>query len=247
MEAKLEFASLVAPDVVDRFTSLIADPAAFFERSKVFELFSYQRCFESTPENVAATRRWVRMTTALTRYEAPVCLALYDVSAHRKLLDVGGNSGEFALQACRANAALFATVHDLPVVCDLGEEHVAGKPEAARISFSRARSSADALPSGFDLVTFKSMLHDWPSPQMRHFLHAAHGSLAPGGTVVIFERARFDATKGVPYSLVPLLLFFRSYRGADDYRKALGEAGFGDIRAETVELDMPFHLITARR
>jgi SAM-dependent methyltransferase len=248
LEAKLEFARMVAPDFTGLFTELLADPQRFFERSKLFELFSYDRCYEPTPENYAATQRWVRITTALTRYEAPACLERHDFARHRRMLDVGGNSGEFALQACRRNPALRATVYDLPLVCDLGVEHVRAEPEAGRIEFARVTRPAGAPPRGFDLVSFKSMLHDWPDAQMRRFLAEAHRSLEPGGTLLIFERGRFDPGRGpVPWSQVPLLLFFRSYRGAEAYESALAEAGFRGIRSDSVELDMPFILVSASK
>lgn len=248
LAAKLDFAALVAPDFMGLFTTLLTEPAAFFEKARVFELFSYQRCFEPTPENRAATARWVRFTTALTRYEAGACIARHDFSRYRSMLDVGGNSGEFALQVCRRHPALRATVYDLPVVCDIGAEHLRAEPEAARIRFERVRRAAPAMPAGFDLVTFKSMLHDWPEAEMRGFLAEAHRSLEPGGTVLIFERRRFDAlNRPAAYSMVPLLLFFRFYREARDYREPLERAGFRDVALDEIELDMPFILVRATK
>jgi hypothetical protein len=83
---------------------------------------------------------------------------------------------------------------------------------------------------------------------MRGFLADAHRSLEPGGTLLIYERRRFDALeRPVSYSMVPLLLFFRFYREARDYREPLERAGFRDIAVEEVELDMPFMLVRATR
>src|SRR4051812_47889633 len=182
LEAKLDFAAAVAPDFFELFSTLLASPDEFFERAKLFELFSYDRCFDSTPENRAATARWMRFTTVLTRYESAACLANHDFSAHRRMLDVGGNSGEFALRACRAHSSLQATVYDLPVVCELGRQHVRAEPEAGRIHFLEAGPRNDAMPGGHDLITFKSMLHDWPPDHMQQFLDRAYSALRPNGT-----------------------------------------------------------------
>jgi SAM-dependent methyltransferase len=248
LEAKLDFAAAVAPDYLDLFTTLLADPAGFFERAKLFDLFSYDRCFEPTPENVSRTARWMRFTTALTRYEAAGCLDHHDFSAYSRMLDVGGNSGEFALRACRRHPGLRATVCDLPVVCGIGARHVAAEPEAGRIDFVEADAADGALPQGHDLVTFKSMLHDWPDEPMRAFLARAHAALAPGGTVLIYERGPVEIGEGgLAYGQVPLMLFFRSYRTAPDYAAALAQAGFRDISVKTVELDMPFLLVSAKK
>ncbi len=247
VEAKLDFAAAVAPDFLDLFTLLLKDPAAFFERAKLFELFSYDRCFDPTAENIAATARWMRFTTALTRYESAACFTNHDFTKHRRMLDVGGNSGEFALQACAAAPGLKATVFDLPLVCDIGERHVRAHPQASRIDFVRATPERGPLPPGADLVTFKSMLHDWPGEPMQAFLDRAHDALQPGGTVLIFERSPVVVDQLPPYPAIPLLLFFRSYRAAEDYRQPLSQAGFVDFEARPVDLDMPFMLVTAKK
>ncbi len=248
LEAKLEFAMLVAPDFVGLFTSLLADPGRFFDEARLFELFSYDRCFDATPENRANSARWMRFTTVLTKYESGPCLDACDLSRHRKMLDVGGNSGEFALRACRRYPGLSAIVFDLPVVCDIGEKHLQGEPEVARISFARATREGGALPQGCDLVTFKSMLHDWPGDSVREFLARAYEALPKGGTVLIYERgpvAIGDAP--LPFVQIPLVLFFRAYRSVADYASLLNQAGFCDVRSQTIELDMPFMLLVATK
>jgi len=248
LEAKLEFAALVVSDFIEMCTPLLADPGHFFEQARIFELFSYDRCFEATPENVAMTRRWVRFTSALTRYEAQSCIQKHDFSHTRRLLDVGGNSGEFVLRVCRAHAGVHATVLDLPVVCRIGQAHVGGEAEAARIDFIETQGTDAEFPSGFDTVCFKSMLHDWPDPEMRSFLERAHRALEPGGRLVIFERGLLEVgASQLPYSLIPIMLFFRSYRSGEDYLLHLRQIGFRDIVLQTIELEMPFLLITATK
>ena len=248
LQAKLDFAAMVAPDFLELFSRLLTEPEAFFQRARIFELFSYDRCLVSTPENLAATRRWMRFTTVLTRYEAQVCIERYDFSACRRVLDVGGNSGEFALHICRKHRSLRATVLDLPVVCEIGRTHLAAAPEAARIDFVETDSPDRPFPAGFDLVCFKSMLHDWPDAEMRHFLELAYQALDCGGRLLIFERGLIEAGAGqIPYSLVPIMLFFRSYRLPQEYVRDMEQIGFRDIRVETIELEMPFMLISAQK
>lgn len=249
LEAKLEFAALVAPDFLGMFSTLLAEPQRFFETAKIFDLFSYDRCFEPTPENLRMTRRWMRFTTALTKYEAQACIDRHDFSGCRRLLDVGGNSGEFALRICKAHPQILASVFDLPVVCDIGAEHLRGQPEAARIDFAmagRAGRAGDDFPSGVDTVCFKSMLHDWPDREVEQFLQGAYHSLVHGGTLLIFERGILDpGLQPIPYSLIPIMLFFRSYRRPDEYLARLERIGFRDATVRLVQLEMPFLLITA--
>jgi SAM-dependent methyltransferase len=190
----------------------------------------------------------MRLTTALSRYEASAAELLYDFSRHRRMLDIGGNSGEFVLRLCRQHPALRATVFDLPVVCEIGMEHVLSEPEHDRISFVKGDVRKDPLPAGCDLISFKSMLHDWPARDAALFVAKAAQALAPGGRIMIFERApmRFKDI-APPLSLLPTLLFFRSYRPASEYLTQLGQLGFQDLHCRDIDLDSPFYMVTGRK
>ena len=240
LETKLDFA--------DYFTALVKDPARFMGQGRLYELFDYRRCFEPTIENYQRTRVWMRLTSALTRYEAQACMRLHDFSGYRRMLDVGGNSGEFALQLCRVNPALRTVVLDLPLVCEIGLEHVLGEPEHPRITFVKSDIRNNPLPQGCDLIAFKSMLHDWQEADARRFVAKAMQALNPGGTLLIFERGPLEvADAAPPFSMLPILLFFRSYRSPSVYLGLLEELGFSDARCREIKLDTPFFLVTANK
>lgn len=246
IEAKIDFANLAAVDLIRHFSALVRDPREFMASAAMFRLFSYGRCFDFTPENIQLTRRWMRITTELTRHEARACLHRYDFTPHRRMLDIGGNSGEFALQICRQHAHLRATVFDLPLVCDIGREHIQSAPESARIAFVAGNAMEDALPAGMDLITFKSVLHDWPDAEAALFVRRAFAALAPGGTLLIFERGAFEiGATTLPYATVPLVTFAHSYRSPAFYEALLGELGGEKIATQRVGLEMPFFVCTA--
>jgi hypothetical protein len=248
LEAKLDLAGFVAPDLLDLFTGAVTDPAGFQRRSRLFDLFDYQRALHPAPGSYERTRAWMRFTSAMTRYEARACLQAHDFGAHRHMLDVGGNSGEFSLQACRAHPGLRATVMDLPLVCEVGAEHVLPHPERERIGFLAGDLRRDALPGGSDLITFKSMLHDWPDAEALRFLDAACAALEPGGTLLVFERLPLDMTRGaLGFGALPALLFFRSYRPAKFYLDAFEARGLREVRSQELRLDVPFLLACGRK
>ena len=73
-------------------------------------------------------------------------------------------------------------------------------------------------------------------------------ALDPGGTLLVFERGPLETGGAVPsFSLLPLLMFFRSYRSPSLYVKTLRELGMADIRCTHLQLDSPFFLLTARK
>lgn len=248
IETKIEYAGFMLGDFANLFSAMVANPQRFMRHARVFRLFDYGRCLEATPDNHRHAMGWMRLTSALTRYEAQACLELYDFTRHTRMLDVGGNSGEFLLQACRHHAGLSGTVLDLPVVCDVGLEHVLGAPECPRIGFLKADVRNEPLPTGYDLITFKSMLHDWPIDEASRFLEKAAAALEPGGTLLIYERAPLDVREATPpFSSLPLLMFFRSYRSPAAYLQKVQELGLLDVRCLHLQLDTPFFIITARR
>jgi len=246
--AKLEFVNFVTPDFTDLFTALIRNPDQFNQNARVFDMFGYNKCYDYNPGNYDLTRRWMRITTSLTRYEAPVCMEYHDFARYHRILDIGGNSGEFALQICRKYPVISATVFDLPLVCDIGREHIGSEPEAGRITFLKGNALKDTLPKGFDMIIFKSMLHDWPEKEARKLISRASQSLEPGGTMLIFERGPFEVGEGeIPCSILPFLLFFRSFRSPGLYEEQLVSSGFENIKVDRIDLEMPFFLVTANR
>lgn len=245
---KLQFAELVAPDFFARFPLWMRSADEFMATSRLFELFDYGRCRDVTPQNCLQAARWMKLTTMLTRYEAPVCCQHFSFAPHRRMLDLGGNSGEFALQVCRQAPELQATVADLPVVCHVGERHVAGAVEASRIQFRPFDFQQQALPAEYDLITCKSVLHDWPDDAADMLVRKAFAALPRGGVLLIFERCRWDFMRNpLSWGQLPVLLFFRSYREPGFYVDRLRNAGFADIQSTSIPLEVPFLLVTGRK
>jgi SAM-dependent methyltransferase len=251
LQTRMDFADLVWGDIHTLFTPLLADLPQFMARSKVFDLFRYDRCMNVTAENLEATKSWVRLTTGLTRYESQAVLDAVDLGAARSFLDIGGNSGELALQVCRRYPKLQATVVDLPVVCALGRSHVAAvaRPqEAARIQFCAADFRRDPLPAAADIVAFKSVLHDWPDADAERLIERACARVNPGGGLLIFERGPIEiGDRRLPYSMAPNLVFLQFLRSPDLYLRKLAELGLTQIEHQRIALEMEFSLIVARR
>jgi SAM-dependent methyltransferase len=248
LEARIAFADVVWPDFHALFNALLTDVPQFMARSRTFDLFRYDRCLARTPGNRAATEAWTRFTTCLTRYEAPAALDEIELDDVAEIVDLGGNTGEFALAFCQRKAELRATVVDLPVVCDIGRDHLASNfPEqATRIRFWPCDMRRDALPAPADLVAFKSVLHDWPEADALRLIARARDLVRPGGRLMIFERAPLTFEGRPPYGLAPDLVFLHFLRPAEVYIKTLGQLGFVDIQYRRIELEVGFHLIVAR-
>jgi SAM-dependent methyltransferase len=247
IETKLRFADQVLPDIGGLLRPFLQDGGEFLARSAIFDLFRYDRAKKDEADNLAATRRWVSLTTGLTRYESAGLLALFAFPSAGRILDIGGNSGELARSICAAYPGVSATIFDLPLVCAIGRDHLQGAPEAARIRFVAGDFRRDKLPGDMDAAIFKSVLHDWPEPDVRRLLDAAAATLKPDGRIVIFERLPFDLSRPLDYHEISTLMFLHHLRTPDFYRPWLAIAGFEVTMEARVTLDMPFFLLVARK
>ena len=78
----------------------------------------------------------------------------------RKLLDVGGNTGRFALKVVAENADVNVTIVDLPGQLGLMRKHIDGQLGAERIEGFACNLLAEApvLPTGYDVIWMSQFL-----------------------------------------------------------------------------------------
>ncbi|MCB1017310.1 MAG: class I SAM-dependent methyltransferase [Acidimicrobiales bacterium] len=264
MEAQIKYSTMLVRD-------LAFDTSAVFALGEVAEHAIHEPATETSPDgpigdeylrlyqfdlhdsenpwDQAATEAWVDYMNTLSRYEAPVVCSKYDFSAHRRMLDIGGNTGQFACTVCEHAPDLHAAVFDLPGVVAIGRRTLAGRPGFDRVEYVGGDAFADELPRGCDLVTFKSTLHDWPDDKAAELLEAAWSALEPGGTLLVFERSRVDLKdyQPVPFSLLTLLGWAWTLRGPERYEAVLRRLGAEDLQLEEFHLDLPWMVLTATK
>ena len=248
LEARLAHASAAWRDLFLHTEAWLHDDLAHDSDSEIFNLYRYDLASEATLEGVRAASAWVRITTALTRYEAPALVERIDFSAYKLVTEVGGNSGECARQICAANPNLQMQILDLPAVCDIGRRHLADTPEGARIVFVPIDARSQPWPEDADAVLFKSMLHDWPDRDVARLLARANAALKPGGHLLIFERAKTDPRRLLEdFSAAPNIVFAPFYRAPERYAPLLETQGFALEHIDRVEIDCTFMILRATK
>ncbi|MAI32908.1 MAG: hypothetical protein CMM07_14710 [Rhodopirellula sp.] len=248
IRCKLEMAMEVSDDYFQNLDVFAKSPQEFQQQSKLFQIFDYSKLLKVTPANCAHAARWMRYTTVLTKYETLALIDHVSLERFENAIDLGGNSGEFARQLIHAFPKLSFTVADLPVVCEVGHRHVSSFPDTKNVRFQTWDLRAEPVASGFDLISCKSLLHDWPLEGARELLLKIRHAVKPGGMLMIFERAKWNPDD-YPWSFgeLPIRLFHYSYRHPDIYRTWLEEDGWSHINVQMIDLDVPFMLIQAER
>lgn len=250
LEIKLHLSLLFARDVLADFR-LVANRGSVPDLSVTthyMHLYNWALAAGHGPVHPDCAT-WVAYMSVLTKYEAPTALSLYDFGRHRMMLDVGGNSGEFALQACEANTGLRGLVADLPMVIKAGAEQYGTRAAAAGVEYVELNAFTQVWPSGCDLITFKGVLHDWPDAEADTLLRRAYQALEPGGTILIFERDQQDLNQHRPLELghMTMLMWAWLFTGPDRYIATLNDLGAIELDVTRLELDLPWMLLTARK
>ncbi|SLN29485.1 Demethylspheroidene O-methyltransferase [Roseivivax jejudonensis] len=110
-----------------------------------------------------------------------------DLTGARRLLDVGGGTGAFAITLCQSFPDLTATVVDFPNVSALGRAYAADAGLADRIAFVDGNALAADWPDGQDIVLMSYLLSGVPGDDHARLLERAYAHLAPGGRLLVHD------------------------------------------------------------
>lgn len=173
---------------------------------------------------------------------APRVAAKIDFGGCRRLLDLGGGPGTYAIHFCLRYPELTAAVFDLPTTRNFAEECVASFGLTERISFLPGNYEKDNLPGGFDTAWLSHILHSEGEEQCLALLRKAAAAVEPGGRLLVQEFMLADK-KDAP--LFPALFSLNMLVGTPQGRSySRGElvammqaAGLVDIRQ--LEVDLP--------
>lgn len=127
---------------------------------------------------------------ALAQINAPVVARAIRVRAPKRLLDVGGGPGGYAVAMCRRHPELRADVVELEAPAEIGRELVALEGFGERIRYRTGDALECDLGSGYDVVTINNVLHNLPPERCAALVRRAAAALRPGGTIALFELER---------------------------------------------------------
>ncbi|MDF5759088.1 methyltransferase dimerization domain-containing protein [Spongiactinospora sp. TRM90649] len=134
--------------------------------------------------------RWGTFMAGVMTYNAlhaKMLGGLFDFSGYRELLDLGGLSSGFALEALRANTGLRATFVYDPAFADSVAEQVreAGVDDRAVVT---GAPTDTAKPEGeFDLVMVNHVVHRFTAEQNLDILRNARAAAAPGARLMLLD------------------------------------------------------------
>ena len=130
------------------------------------------------------------------RVLAPPLATMLAADSPRRLLDVGGGSGIYAIAAAEQMPGLRGVVLEAPPVERIARARIAAAGLTQRLAVLAADMFTDAWPTDCDTHLFSNVLHDWNVPDCRRLLARSAHSLPEGGRIVIHDMFLDDDAAG---------------------------------------------------
>jgi SAM-dependent methyltransferase len=203
-------------------------PAGSHDESKG-AAFIFREGIESAMEREADARRLTLALAGRARNVAPLLADRAPLHGAKRLLDVGGGTGIYAIACLQRRPGLRAVVWDRPEVLKVAGEMARAYGVADRLELTPGDMFADPVPADCDAILLSNVLHDWDVPQCRTLVRRLADALPAGGRMLIHDVFLDDDLDGpLPIALYSAALFSltegRAYSGAE-YRQWLTEAG----------------------
>lgn len=176
-------------------------------------------------------------------------LDAYPLRRHRRLMDVGGGTGGFAIAAARRTPDLDAVTVDLPAVADLAARRVEAEGAPDRVTAVGIDFHRDPLPSGADVATLIRVCFDHPDDRVLRLLRRVRDALQPGGRLLLAEAMtddrRPDPIGDAYFGFYLLAMGQGRCRSVETLKTMLQTAGFRSSREVRTRRPMLARLLVA--
>jgi SAM-dependent methyltransferase len=177
--------------------------------------------------------------------------ALVPAESPRRMVDVAGGHGGFAMAMCRRHPDLEATVLDLPPSAAVGRRIVEEEGFAGRVHFHEGDIFDLGLGDDLDVVSIFNLVHHLPEERNRELCAMALDALLPGGCLVIGDSARPEPGEQVSeHGAISSLLFYawshsRNF-APSEISGWMQEAGFAEVESHRNERS-PWRVVVTGR
>ncbi|MFT5699966.1 MAG: SAM-dependent methyltransferase [Desulforhopalus sp.] len=166
---------------------------------------------------------------------APQIAANIDLNGRKRLLDLGGGPGTYAIHFCQANPELKAIIFDRPTTEPIAQKVVASYGLSDRISFEGGDfNTTTSAEEAFDVAWLSHILHSNSLEECTQVIQKTVDALMPGGLLLIHDFILNETKDGPEF---PALFALNMLVGTDKGRSysdkeiitMMEQAGLTDI------------------
>jgi cyclopropane fatty-acyl-phospholipid synthase-like methyltransferase len=172
----------------------------------------------------------------LARFLMPEVLRVVQLSkSARRLLDVGGSHGLYAMELCRLHPSLKADILDLDKVVEVGRKITEHLGLSSRVIHRAGDFRRDSLGSGYDVILAFNIIHGLKPQENALLMKKVSAALNQGGKIFIMDQLRNGKGGSSLSRLIPAVVGLNLFNeiGGSSYRAGevqswIDEAGFVD-------------------
>jgi demethylspheroidene O-methyltransferase len=225
--AMVEHHALLYADLADPLALLRAPPG----QGELARYWAYARNAQPQALGDGAVADYSALMAASQPLVADEILDAYALRRHRHLMDVGGGEGVFAAAAAQRWPHLRLTVFDLPAVAQRASLRLGRLGLGDRVVPVGGDFTAQALPTGADIISLVRVVHDHDDAQVLVLLRAVRQALPPDGTLLLAEpmadTAGAHAMGAAYFGLYLWAMGSGRPRSVAELTRLLAAAGFG--------------------
>ena len=178
--------------------------------------------------------------------EPPAVAAAYNFSGIRKLVDIGGGTGNLLTTILLANPELRGMLYDLPHVAAEARRQIEMKGLSEHCEVIEG-SFFESVPSGGDAYMLSHIIHDWDEPRCLQILKNCREAMGGQGRLLLVEMVipsgnDFHSSKF--FDLIMLAFAGGTERTEKEYATLFAKAGFNLTRV--VPTQSPVSVIEAQ-
>jgi DNA-binding transcriptional ArsR family regulator/SAM-dependent methyltransferase len=121
----------------------------------------------------------------VARQSIDALLGALDLSGRKRLLDLGGGPGTYAIALCRSYPDLRAVIFDLPETVEIARDRIEEHHLERRIETSAGDYLRDPIGRDYDAVLISNIVHSLSLDEFALLAEKVRAAMAPGGLVVV--------------------------------------------------------------
>ncbi|MDP9288376.1 MAG: hypothetical protein M3P08_09275 [Thermoproteota archaeon] len=160
---------------------------------------------------------------------------VFDFSKYKRMMDIGGGSGVYAIQVVKNNPNMSAIVLDLKSVCQVADQYIEEFNLQEQINTKPLDFFKEELPKDCDIAFLSLIIHDYNEEKDRSLSKKFYDSLPKeNGAIIISDWLLNDEKTGpIPAALMSLNMIMLTSGGRNysfvEISRRLSDVGFKNI------------------